>query len=158
MTAASPPALRRSVKIPFRWSERRRSLDPLFRVRVFRSNPTSVGAETHTFASFSAFFFLGSLLQNLVNLFPIPQGFHVRIPRCNLESQFLCQLILLSFFYPLDLLLPLPLCFCTWVFAVFSATTAFGIPVEIAALLPPSHRSHKRVAKVIFSMSRALDI
>jgi hypothetical protein len=158
MTAASPPALRRSVKIPFRWSGRRRSLDSLFRVRVFRSNPTSVGAETHTFASFSAFFFLGSLLQNLVNLFPIPQGFHVRIPRCNLESQFLCQLILLSFFYPLDLLLPLPLCFCTWVFAVFSATTAFGIPVEIAALLPPSHRSHKRVAKVIFSMSGALHI
>src|SRR5271156_5832898 len=109
MTAASPSALRRSVKILFRWSERRRSLDSLFRVRVFGSNPASVGAEPYALASFSALFFLGSLLQNLVNLFPIPQGFHVRIPRCNLESQSLRQSILLGFFYPLDLFLPLPL-------------------------------------------------
>src|SRR5579871_6959889 len=139
MTAPSPPALRRSAKIPFGWSERPRSLDLLFRVPVFRSNPTSVGAESHALASFSALFSLSSLLQNLINLFSIPQGFHVRISRCNLESQSLRQRILLSFLYPLDLFLPLPLCFCSWVFAVFSATTALGVPVEIAALLPSSH-------------------
>jgi hypothetical protein len=158
MAAASPPALRWSAKIPFGSSERPRSLNSLFRVLVFRSNPTSVGAESHALASFSALFSLSSLLQNLINLFSIPQGFHVRIPWCNLESQSLCQRILLSFFYPLDLFLPLPLCFCSWVFAVFSVTTAFGIPVEITALLPPSHWSHKRVAKIIFSMGRALHV
>jgi hypothetical protein len=63
---------------------------------------------------------------------------------------------LLGLFYPLDLFFPLPLCLRSRVSAVFSATTAFGIPVEIAALLPPSNWSHKRVAKIVFSMSGAL--
>jgi hypothetical protein len=65
---------------------------------------------------------------------------------------------LFSLFYLLDLFLSVSCSFRGRIFVVSHAAIGSGIPVEVAALLPSSDWSHERVAKVVFSMGRALNI
>jgi hypothetical protein len=52
-------------------SYRSRPFDPFLRVLLFGSDYASISTEPHAFAPFLTILFLSSLLQDLVNLFPI---------------------------------------------------------------------------------------
>jgi hypothetical protein len=65
---------------------------------------------------------------------------------------------LFGLFYLLDLFLSVSFSLSGRIFVVSHAAIGSGIPVEVAALLPSSDWRHEGVAKVVFSMGRALDI